>query len=167
MTRRIRFERRAVRTTNPIPNAYLFCTSYLERPALGDAASLGYDSFYVIRDPNLFCERIAREMQRLITGRSEVLAFHGRVSYQDDKEVIFSHLPAFFQSHKIIEPYLYLLKRRTSRENALKVYANDHEYRFVFVPTGESGRPIPLTKERIYFDASVVKDVLDQGREAA
>src|SRR6266542_1897190 len=51
----IRFAGRAVKTTNPIPNAYLFCTSQLHHPTLDHAASLGYDSFYAVKDPKQFC----------------------------------------------------------------------------------------------------------------
>ncbi|NQU20888.1 MAG: hypothetical protein HQ567_06360 [Candidatus Nealsonbacteria bacterium] len=157
----IRFQGKAVRTTHDIPNAYVFCTSRFDRPTLEQAASLGYDSFYVIRDPELFCDRMAQAIRTEVAISSDVIAFHGEVSYQEDKEVVFSHLPDFFRSHKTIDPHLYLLKRRASRENGLTVYANEYEYRFVFVPVDEHKKPIPLTTDKIYLESSVMKDIVE------
>lgn len=156
----IRFSGRALKTTNQLPNAYIFCTSHLEQPTLSDAKSLGYDSFYVIKDPSLLSERIAQEIAKTIVGQARLFAFHGMVSYLDEKEVSYPHLPDFAQSHKILDPSLFLLKRRSSAENASKLYSADREYRFVFIPHDPQGRSIQLPAEKIFIESSVIMGAL-------
>ena len=159
----IRVAGRAVKTTNPIANAYVFCTSRLDEPTPEHAASFGYDSWYVIKDASLLCDAMAQEVRRQVAPESDILAFHGEVSYQEEKAVVYSALSDFFRSHSIIHPRFYLLKRETSRQNDLRLYAKEQEYRFVFLPVGKGGRPMPLTKERIYLESSCILDIIAKG----
>jgi hypothetical protein len=158
----VRFEGRAVGTTYPIPNAYLFCTSKLSNPTFAQAQELGYDSFYAIREPNLFCDRIRSALQKQLGYSFQLFAFHGRVSYQVDKEVILTQLHDFVQSHRVIEPYFYLLKRQTSPDTNGKVFANEEEYRFAFIPMDAQHRTVPLPSDRIYIESSTVRDLIDE-----
>ena len=151
----IRLAGRAVRTTNPIPNAYVFCTSSLDKPTPEHAASFGYDSWYVIRDANLLCEAMAQEVKRQIAPESVISAFHGKVLYLEEKEVVHSAPSDFFLSHSHIDRRFYLLKRT--------LYAKQQEYRFVFLPVGKGGRPTPLTKELIYLESSCFRDIIARG----
>jgi len=159
----IRFAGRAVKTTNPIPNAYVFCTSRLVQPTPEHAASLGYNSWYEIEDANQLCDTMAYEIRRQVAPGLDILAFHGEVSYQEDKEVAYSALSDFFRSHRVIEPRLYLLKREASRQNPLKLYAKEQEYRFVFLPVEKDRRPIPLNKDRIYLESSCIMEFIEDG----
>ena len=159
----IRFAGRAVKTTHPLPNAYVFCTSRLLEPTLEHAALFGYNSWYVIRDASGLCNAVAREVRRQVAPDSDILAFHGEVSYQEVKEVVYSDISDFFRSHHVIDPGAYLLKRQRSRQDGLKVYAREQEYRFVFLPVGEDRRPIPLAKDRICLDASCISQFIEEG----
>ncbi len=159
----IRFAGRAVKTTNPVPNAYVFCTSRLDEPTSEHADLFGYNSWYVIKNACLLCDAMAHEIRRQVAPGSAILAFHGEVSYQEDKEVVYSALSDFFQSHHVIDPRFYLLKRQTSREDDLKLYAKEQEYRFVFLPVGKDMRPIPLTKDRIYLESNCILDIIEKG----
>ena len=159
----IRLAGRAVKTTNPIPNAYVFCTSRLDEPTPEHAASFGYDSWYVIKDASLLCDAMAQEIRRQVAPESDILAFHGEVSYQEEKEVVYSALSDFFRSHSVIDPRFYLLKRQTSQQNDLKLYAKEQEYRFVFLPVGKGGRPMPLANDRIYLESRCIVDIIAKG----
>lgn len=151
----IRVAGRAVKTTNPIPNAYVFCTSRLDKPAPEHAASFGYDSWYVIRDANLLCEAMAQEIKRQVAPESTISRFHGKVLYLEEKEIVHLTPSDFFVSHSRIERRFYLLKRQ--------LYAKEQEYRFVFLPVGKNGRPMQLTKERIYLESSCIRDIIAKG----
>ncbi len=159
----IRFAGRAVKTTNPIPNAYIFCTSRLGQPTLEHATCLGYNSWYVIKETSKLCNAMAYAIRRQVAPGSDILAFHGEVSYQENKEVIYSALSKFFQSHHVIEPWLYLLKREASRQNPIKLFAKEQEYRFVFLPIAKDRTPIPLNKDRIHLESSCIMEIIEEG----
>ena len=159
----IRLAGRAIKTTNPIPDAYVFCTSRLHEPTPERAAYLGYNSWYVIKDVCQFCDAMAHEVRQQVAPGSDILAFHGEVSYQEDKEIVYSALSDFSRSHRIIDPRLYFLKRQTSRQSEIKLYAKEQEYRFVFLPVGKDRKPIPLTNDRIYLESSCFLDIIERG----
>ena len=157
----IRFEGRAVRTTNPILNAYVFCTSCEDNPTAKRAMSLGYDSFYPIGDPELFSQRLGHEIKQQVPDASDVRILHKRVGYLENKEVELNNLPIFVQSHRRIDFNLYFLKRNTSRDNPSKVYAEDKEYRFVFLPIDGKGQPVPLSEEKLHLDSNGIKPIIE------
>ena len=156
----IRLDGKAVRTTNPIPNAYVFCTSQLDSPTREHADALGYDSWYIVQHVDRFATHLAHELEQQLTPNTEVKVYHGPVSYQDEKGVDYSALPDFVRSHKSIEVAHYFLKRRTSRQHVEKVYADEQEYRFVFLPVDVANRPVPLAKDRIYVSSESVSDTI-------
>ena len=146
----IKISGRAVRTTNPIPNAYVFCTSSADNPTSADASLLGYDACYVIKDPAQFSGLMADELHKQITPQGKILSFHGPVSYQDEKGLDYSTLPEFVRSHGDVDVTHYFLKRRTSLQNSRRCYADEREYRFVFIPVDNGTRPLPLNLEKVY-----------------
>ena len=156
----IRLAGRAVRTTIPIPNAYVFCTSELDDPTEEHAAALGYDSWYVVQNANRFASILADQIKQQITPNVNVIFLHGRVSYQDEKGVDYSGLPDFVRSHRIVEVAHYFLKRRASRHVPGKDYADEREYRFVFLPVALGNRPMPLTKDRIYVRSESLSETI-------
>lgn len=158
----IRFVGRAVKTTASIPNAYIFCTSQLTKPTPEYATSLGYDSWYVIKDANQLCNAMAYEIRQQVSPELDMSAFHGKVSYQENKEIVYSALSDFSLSHHIVEPQMYLLERQTSRQNPLKLYSVEQEYRFVFPLLGKDRKLISLPKKVIYLDSSVIMEFIEE-----
>lgn len=156
----IHFEGRALETGNPVPHCYLFCTSIVDKVTTTLMDSLGYDSCFEITDPNLFCERIAIEIKKQLVNASNVLAIYGEVSYLHDKAVVFRDLNGFCNSHKLFDPWLFLLKRRVSREDEQKIYANECEYRFAFIPVDLNGQSMSHAQEKIFISAATVRDIL-------
>ncbi len=160
----IRVAGRAIRTTRHIPNAYVFCMSHLDAPTLEHAAFFGYDSWYIIKDAGAFCALVAHEIMRQLAA-PDIIAFHGEVSYQENKEVTYSALSDYFRGHHIIDPRFYLMKRERPRENVLKMYALEREYRFVFIPVGKDRRLIPLKKDKIYLESEcILSSIADTNR---
>ena len=153
-------EGRAVSTDYSLPNAYVFCTSYVDRPTSELASTLGYNSHYIIKDARQFCEAMREAIRSELSDAREVVAFCGRVEYRAEKEIVFDNLQAFAGSHRVIEPWLYILKRMTSREDNSKRYDSESEYRFVFVPVNGENRPIALNKDKLYIGSEAVKNVL-------
>lgn len=151
------------KTNMTIPNAYVFCTSRISKPTQEIADSLGYNSSYVIKEADQFCEIIKHEIWRQDPKAPNVVGFHGPVKYQDEKEVVYPNSSGFLESLHSIHPRIYLRKRRTSTQNDLKVYENEQEYRFVFLLVGQDEIMMPLTENKIHLDSNCVLSVLENG----
>jgi hypothetical protein len=115
----------------------------------------------VIKEPKLFSEWMSNKVRKTVPNAWAVLAFCGDVSYLEEKEVVYEHFQNFSESHKSIEPYLYLLKRHSADDAQSKIYAKEREYRFVFVPLDKHTNPMPPPVEKLYLKSDDLKGLVE------
>ena len=156
----------AIKLVRPIPDAYIFCTSLVDVPLAETARSLGYNSWYVISDVDEFAKQIAHEIANSLGPRMQVAMFHGQVSYHQEKSIRHMTIEGLAASQKSLDPRLYFLKSHSPEDDAAKVFTDEREYRFVFVPVGADGRTAPIPTPCLRLDAGAVRHLLEGAADA-
>lgn len=125
------------------PNVYIFCCSMVDVGTKDLTASLGYNSFYEIVDPNLFMHRVKEGFTDAVRLRDSnprvvnTMHIHGPVRYQGDRE--HSHSEPCSLSDLMV---LNLFTKPTFSPADQVNYEENQEYRFVWVFLEENTKKI-------------------------
>jgi len=156
----------AIKIVKPIPDAYVFCASLMGVPLAGTAESLGYDSWYVIGDVDEFAQHLAYGIAMSLGSSTRVAVFHGQVSYHEDKSIRHSTIQGLAASQTSLDPRLYFLKSHSPNDDTSRVFRDEREYRFAFVPVGVDGRTSPIATPCLRLDAGAVRHLLEEATDA-